>query len=129
MFSCWRDCPFPTSLPLHLCPKSAVCIYLYFWSLFCSVGLFFLSLGKYYAVLIVVLLTKSCVILCDPRDCTLPGFSVHGISQARVLEWVAITFYRGPSCPGIEPMSPYWPVDSLPLSYLGSPTILITIAL
>ena len=31
--------------------------------------------------------------LCDPIDCSLPGFSVHGISQARVLEWVAISFW------------------------------------
>ena len=29
---------------------------------------------------------------CDPLDCSLPGFSVHGISQARILEWVAISF-------------------------------------
>ena len=30
---------------------------------------------------------------CDPMDCSLPGFSIHGIFQARVLEWVAISFY------------------------------------
>ena len=35
--------------------------------------------------------------LCDPMDCSLPGFSVHGIFQARVLEWVAISFSRGSS--------------------------------
>ena len=33
---------------------------------------------------------QSCLTLCDPMDCSLPGFSVHGIFQARVLEWVAI---------------------------------------
>ena len=38
---------------------------------------------------------KSCPILCDPMDCSPPGFSVHGISQARILEWVAILFSRG----------------------------------
>ena len=37
--------------------------------------------------------------LCDPRDCSLPGSSVHGILQARMLEWVAISFSRGPSPP------------------------------
>ena len=37
--------------------------------------------------------------LCDPMDCNLPGFSVHGIFQARVLEWVAISFCRGSSWP------------------------------
>ena len=35
--------------------------------------------------------------LCDPTDCSLPGSSVHGIFQARVLEWVAIPFSRGSS--------------------------------
>ena len=35
---------------------------------------------------------QSCPTLCDPMDCSLPGSSVHGISQARVLEWGAITF-------------------------------------
>ena len=33
--------------------------------------------------------------LCDPMDCSLPGISVHGILQARLLEWVAISFSRG----------------------------------
>ena len=36
--------------------------------------------------------TQSCPILCDPLDCSLPGFSVRGILQARILEWVAISF-------------------------------------
>ena len=35
---------------------------------------------------------QSCLTLCDPMDCSLPGTSVHGIFQARVLEWVAIAF-------------------------------------
>ena len=35
---------------------------------------------------------QSCPTLCDPMDCSLPGSSVHGILQARVLEWVAISF-------------------------------------
>ena len=37
---------------------------------------------------------QSCATLRDPMDCRLPGSSVHGIFQARVLEWVAISFYR-----------------------------------
>ena len=41
----------------------------------------------------------SGVWLCDPMDCSLPGFSIHGIFQERVLEWVAITFSRGFSWP------------------------------
>ena len=39
----------------------------------------------------------SRVLLCYPMDCSLPGFSVHGIFHARVLEWVAISFSRGSS--------------------------------
>ena len=42
---------------------------------------------------------QSCPTLCDPMDCSRPGFSVHGIFQARVLEWAAISFSRGSSHP------------------------------
>ena len=41
----------------------------------------------------------SCVQLCHPMDCRPPGSSIHGISQARILEWVAISFFRGSSRP------------------------------
>ena len=43
--------------------------------------------------------TQSCLTLCDPMDCSLPGSSIHGIFQARVLEWVAVSFSRGSSPP------------------------------
>ena len=42
---------------------------------------------------------QSCPTLCDPVDCSPPGSSVHGILQARILEWVAISFSRGSSRP------------------------------
>ena len=45
------------------------------------------------------LVTKSCPTLCNPIDCSPPGSSVHGISQARTLEWVAISFSRWSSRP------------------------------
>ena len=48
------------------------------------------------------LVTQSCLTLCNPADCSLPDSSVHGISQIRLLETVAIFFSRGSSCPGIE---------------------------
>ena len=38
------------------------------------------------------LVALLCLTLCDPTDCSPPGFSVHGIFQARVLEWGAIAF-------------------------------------
>ena len=42
-----------------------------------------------------VLVVQSCPTLCDPMDCSPPGFSVRRILQARVLEWVVISFSRG----------------------------------
>ena len=44
-----------------------------------------------------VLVAPSCPALCDPMDCSPPGFSVLEIFQARMLEWVAISFCRGSS--------------------------------
>ena len=45
---------------------------------------------------------QLCPTLCNPMDCSSPGSSVHGILQARVLEWVATSFSRESSGPGIE---------------------------
>ena len=47
----------------------------------------------------VILVAQSCPTLCDPVDCSLPGSSVHEIFQARILEWVAISFSRRSSQP------------------------------
>jgi len=47
--------------------------------------------------------------LCDPMDCSLPVFSVHGIFQARILEWVTISFSRGST----------WPRDQSHISCIG----------
>ena len=41
-----------------------------------------------------VKVTQSCLTLCDPMDCSPPGSSIHGILQARILEWVAISLFR-----------------------------------
>ena len=58
-------------------------------------------------------------------DCSPPGPSVHGILQARTLEWVAMPASRGSPWPGTEPGSPALQADSLPLSPHGSPTAII----
>ena len=50
---------------------------------------------------------QSCPTLCDAMDCSLPGSSVHGIFQARILEWVAVV--RDLPDSGIEPTSPTSP--------------------
>ena len=52
-----------------------------------------------YNLAVCVFGTQSRCILCNPVDCSLPGSSVHGILQARILEWVAIPFSRGLSQP------------------------------
>ena len=67
----------PSSLPRRtsLCACVCVCVCMYAKSL------------------------QSCLTLCDPMDCSPPGSSVHGILQARILEWVAMPFSRGSSRP------------------------------
>ena len=55
--------------------------------------------------------------LYDPMDCSLSGSSVHGISEARIMEWVAIPFSRDLLAPGIKPAFPALQVDSLPPSH------------
>ena len=56
---------------------------------------------------------QSCLTLCDPTDYSPPGSSVHGILQARILEWVAIPSSRGSSRARVEPRSPALQADSL----------------
>ena len=48
---------------------------------------------------------QSCLTLCNPLGCSLPGFPVHGILQERILEWVAVSSFRDLPDPGIEPTS------------------------
>ena len=59
-----------------------------------------------------VLVAQSCQTLCNPMDCSLPGSSVHAISQARILEWVPIPFFQDSSSPGINSGSPALQADS-----------------
>ena len=54
-------------------------------------------------------LLQSCPTLCNPLDCSPPGSSVHGILQARILEWVTISVSRGSS----------WPRDRTQVSYVS----------
>ena len=54
---------------------------------------------SYKTMKVKVLVIQSCLTLCDPTDCSLPGSSVHGILKARILEWVAIPSSRGSSQP------------------------------
>ena len=49
------------------------------------------------SITVCVLVAQSCPTLCNPMDCSLPASSVHGILQAKILEWVGVSipFYRG----------------------------------
>ena len=69
-----------------------------------------------------VLVAQLCQTLCDPMNYSLPGSSVHGILQARILEWVAISFSRGSSQPGINSGSPALQADSLQSEPPGKPS-------
>ena len=50
-------------------------------------------------LIVKVKVAQLCLTLCDPMDCSLPGSSVHGILQARILERIAVPFSRGSSQP------------------------------
>ena len=65
--------------------------------------------------------TQLCPTLCDPVDCSLPGFSVHGILQARILEWVTISFSRGSSRPRDRTRSLALEADTLTSEPPGKP--------
>ena len=87
---------------------------------------------KYYKILILTsfwllfggggLFAQLCPDSCDPVNCSLPDSSVHKISQARILEWAAISFSKGPPDSGIKPSSPALQEDSLLPSHQGRPS-------
>ena len=65
--------------------------------------------GGVCSVKVKVLVGQLCPTLWDPMDCSSPGSSVHGMLQARILEWVAIPFFRGSS----------WPKDQTQVSHIA----------
>ena len=72
--------------------------------------------------IMVLVQAKLCPALCDPMDCSPPGFAVHGFFQAMILEWVVISSSRGIFLTqGLKPHLLHWQMDFLPLSELGSP--------
>ena len=87
-----------------------------------------ISSSKVYSVPVCVyvcmsLVTQSYPTLYDPMDCSLLGSFAHGILQARILEWVAISFSRGSSRsdPGIKPRSPALQANALTSAPPGKP--------
>ena len=84
-------------------------------------SIFSFLIYKWMKVKIKLLATQSCLTLCEPMDYSLPGSSVHGILQARILEWVAIPLSRGSSWPRDWTTSPVFQADSLPSEPPGKP--------
>ena len=66
-----------------------------------------------------VLAAQLCLTVCDPTDYSLPGSFVHGILQARILEWVDFPFSRASS----QPRTPALQADSLPSELPGKPRL------
>ena len=96
-----------------LCPiLSTTVLYFYCWDL------------------IVSEVAQPCPTLCDPMDCSLPGSSTHGIFQARMLEWVGISFSRGifPT-QGLNPCLLHYRQTLYHLSHQGSPTQILYLLL
>ena len=73
-------------------------------------------------VVVVVQSLSHVQLFYNPMNCSPPCSSARGISQTRILEWVAISFSRGSSQPRDRTYLLHWQVDSLPLSHEGSPT-------
>ena len=82
-----------------------------------STCIYFL-MSKYFYILVCVLVTQLCPVLCNRMDCSPPGSPVHGILQARILEWVAFPFSSRSSQPKNQTR---WILYQL--SYQGSPEI------
>ena len=79
--------------------------YVLFYNLLFSLHIFWavsILLGHYICLSVLVVgceVAQSCPTLCNPMGCSLPGSSIHGIFQARVVEGIAISFFRGSSWP------------------------------
>ena len=111
----------PPLLPCaHVC--SHVCISIPALQIGSSVSFFF----RFHMCMHAKLL-QSCLTLCDPMDCSLPGSSIHGILQSKILEWIAVPSSRWSSrTQESNPhllCVPHWHVSSSPLVAPGKPQI------
>ena len=84
----WSGVPLPS--PTESIPYIYTYIYIYMYIL---VLLSYLTINTACGGLV----AQSCPTLCDHMNCSLSGSSIHGILQARILEWIAISFSRGSS--------------------------------
>ena len=82
-------------------------------ALFLDVGFLYIQIKIWLSPVTMPILVFNHVWLCNPVACGLPGPSVHGILQARILEWAAISLSRELSWPRIKPKFPSLQADSL----------------
>ena len=80
-----------------------------------------------YPLCVCLLVAQSCPTLCAPVNYNPLGSSVHGISQARILKWIAIFSSRNLPDPGVNLHLLHWQMASLPPSCLGGPQIIINV--
>ena len=81
----------------------------------------FQVLNSYMQLCVNVLVTQSCLTLCDPMDCSSPGSSVRGISRAKILESVAFPSPGDLPNPGIKPRPSAFQGDALTSELPGKP--------
>ena len=110
----WSRLPFPSPGDLSHQRSNSCLLHLLHW----QVGSLPLVPPGCFRVML-CLLVHSSPTLCDRMDYSPPGSFVHGILQARILEWVAVPSSRDLANPRIEPRSPALQVDSLPSEPLG----------
>ena len=96
----------PHSLQGKECVCVCVCVCI---SNYSSITVVWKKEGGFVVLCVCAKLLQLCPTLCDPVDCSPPGSSVHGILQARILEWVAVPSSRGSS----------WPRDQTCVSYVS----------
>ena len=129
---CWKCCLFSHWMGLASL-SGIICLWL--WGFISGLSILFHCSACIYentTLLITVWKRDNHSVVSDfllPIDCSPPGSSVHGISQARILEWGAISSSRGSLNPGIEaasPVSPALQTDSLPSEPSGKPFTMYT---
>ena len=96
LYSPWGDKESDTTERLSLSLSSTVCAYMHNNI---KIQGPFVHPDEEVNICCYFLVTKSCLTFCNPMDCSPPGYPVHGIILARILEWVAISFSRGSSRP------------------------------
>ena len=99
LFSSYGN-PRVSPLSVDLCSLAAIHLGQSLSLVSCEMGTMIVSISRMCAKSL-----QSCLTLCDPIDCSLPGSSVHGILQSRILEWVAMPSSRDLPKPGIELLS------------------------